>query len=85
MCRRFPENKKQSVIRFIVSIIDPKKEIIVASAASNYEIRAVILYKLEDGTTNPTAYVSRTLLPAERNYSQIEKENLGIMQLYLCN
>ena len=54
-------------------------EKIVASDASNDGIRVVILYKFEDGTTKPIAHVSRTLLPAERYYCQIEKESLAII------
>lgn len=40
---------------------------------------AALLHKYEDGTTKPIAHASRTLLPAEKNYSQIEKEALSIV------
>ena len=58
---------------------DLKKELIVASDASDYGIGAVPLHKFEDGVTKPIAHASRALLPMERNYSQIEKEGLAIM------
>ena len=54
-------------------------EIIVASDASSYRVGACILHKMPDGTKKPIAHVSRTLLPAENHYSQIEKEALGII------
>jgi hypothetical protein len=58
---------------------NPKHEIVVASDASAYGIGACILHKMDDGKLRPISHASRTLLPAERNYSQIEKEALSIV------
>ena len=57
---------------------NPNKQIYVVSDASNSGLGAVILYK-EDGKLKPIQYVSKTLLPAEMKYSQIEKEGLAII------
>ena len=34
---------------------------------------------MADGTERPIAFASRTLLPSETNYSQIEKEALSLV------
>ena len=46
---------------------------------SDYRIGVVILPRFEDVMTKPVAHVLRTLLPAEKNFSQIEKESLAIV------
>ena len=54
------------------------KQIYVVSDASSSDLGAVILHK-EDGKLKPIQNASKTLLPAEMNYSQIEKEGLPII------
>ena len=58
---------------------DPKKELILASDASDYGMGAVLSHKMEDGSERPVGYVSRSLNDAERNYSTLEKEALAII------
>ena len=74
----FNKIKKCLLSDLALAYYDSKKELIVASDASDYGIGAMLLHKFEDGITKPIAYASRALLPAERNYSQIEKEGLAI-------
>ena len=75
----FNKIKKCLLSDLALAHYNPKKELIVASDASDYGIGAVLLHKFEDGVTKPTAHASRALLSVERNYSQIEKEGFAVM------
>ncbi|XP_026441989.1 uncharacterized protein K02A2.6-like, partial [Papaver somniferum] len=75
----FEKLKEVLTSELFLTHYNPKLDIIVASDASAYGIGACILHKMPDGSTKPIAHASRTLLPAERNYSQIEKESLSII------
>ena len=74
----FNKIKKCLLLDLALTHYNPKKELIVASDASDYGIGPMLLHRFEDGVTKPIAHTSRALLPAERNYSQIEKEGLSI-------
>ena len=75
----FDQIKKALTSDLFLTHYDPKLKIIVASDASSYGVGACILHKMPDGTKKPIAHASRTLLPHEKHYSQIEKEALGII------
>lgn len=57
---------------------DPDLPLRVASDASPYGLGAVISHVFPDGSERPIAFASRSLSKAEKGYSQIDKEALGI-------
>jgi hypothetical protein len=56
-----------------------KKPLILACDASQYSIGAVLSHVMPDQQERPIAYASRTLTPAKKNYSQLEREALAII------
>ena len=58
---------------------DPKKRIVLHCDASPYGVGSVMSHVMDNGEEKPIAYHSRALKPAERNYSQIEREALAIV------
>ena len=51
----------------------------LAVDTSAYRLGAIISYVYDDGSKKPIAYASHTLLNAERNYAQIDKEALALV------
>ena len=58
---------------------DPTKSLVLVCNASPVGVCAILSHRFDDGTEKPISYVSRTLTPAERIYSQLDKEALAII------
>ena len=54
---------------------DPTKDLVMSCDASSYGVGAVLSHKCE----GPIAFASRSLSPAERKYSKLDKEALAII------
>ena len=63
----------------VLTFYDPGRPLRVDCDASAHGIGAVLSHIDESGRDRPIEFISRTLTAAERNYSQIEKEALGIV------
>ena len=71
--------KRQFGSDLVLTHLHPDLPLHVASDASPYGLGAVLSRSMPDGTERPIAFTSRTLNTAEQNYSQIDKEALGIV------
>ena len=74
-------DKIKSLIKsdLLFTHFDPNKKIVVAADASNHGVGAVISHTFTDGTEKAIMHAARSLTPAERNYSQVEKEALALI------
>ena len=77
--KAFVRSKSELVADKVLVPYDEKRKLILMCDASPYGVRAVISHVMDDGEERPLAFALRTLTKSKRNYSQIEKEGLGIV------
>ena len=72
--RAFDEIKLSLCRAPALAYFDPNKDIIVSADSSGYAMGGVLLQR-HGKILRPVAYCSRSLMPSEKNYAQIEKKN----------
>lgn len=71
--------KNKLVSAPILAHYDPNAPVSLATDSSSYGLGCVLSQTQKDGSERPICYASRTLSKAERGYSVIDKEALGII------
>ena len=75
----FQKTKRLLVEAPVLAHYDVKAPLVVSADASPYGVGAVLSILDDLGQERPVAFASRSLAPAEKNYSQLEKEALAII------
>ena len=77
--RAFKQAKNVLTSSTFVTHYNPVLPLRLAADASAYGVGAVISHIMPDGQEQPILFASRTLSRSEQNYSQIEREALGLI------
>lgn len=77
--RAFNKFKEILSSDLLLTHYNPALEIIVSADASSIGLGATISHRFPDGSVKVVQHASRALAPAERNYSQIDREGLAII------
>ena len=77
--KAFQQAKEALTSSRVLAHYNPDLPVILDCDASPYGVGAVLSHQLEEGVIKPIAFASRSLSPAEKKYSQLDKEGLAIV------
>jgi len=77
--KAFAKSKELLQSAEVLVHLDPPKELVLATDASDYGVGAVVSHKMEGGTECPIGFMSRSLNGGEGNYLTLEKGALAII------
>ena len=63
----------------ILQLPDPNRPFSVDTDACNHQVGAALFQENDEGVRHPIGFWSRSLLPAEKNYSASERECLAVI------
>ena len=75
----FRESKQLLKSAEVLAHYSADADLVLSCDASPYGVGAVLSQRTKDGCERPLGFMSRTLTPAEKRYSQLDKEALAIM------
>ena len=76
--RAFEELRRELSSATVLAQYCPNKKTKVAADASSFGLGGVLSQKQQSGDWRPVAFISRSMVEAERRYAQIEKEALAL-------
>lgn len=88
--RAFAQVKETLTSAPVLALFDPNLDTIISADASSFGLGAVLLQRQPSGDLKLVAYISRSMMPTEPRYAQIEKEALAFtwacaITLLACN
>uniref|UniRef100_A0A0K0FRB1 RNA-directed DNA polymerase n=1 Tax=Strongyloides venezuelensis TaxID=75913 RepID=A0A0K0FRB1_STRVS len=75
----FQNLKKELVEIIMLSHYDGTQLLVLATDASEYGLRAVLLMRDKKGKERPLSHASKTFSPSQKNWSQLDKEAAAII------
>ena len=76
---RISTSETTTHLRITSHSLQQQHELLIAADTSPYGVGAALSHRMPDGTEQTVTYASRSLSPAKRRYSQLDKEALSII------